>query len=480
MNENNYENGNSQTSGGQPPQGNNPYGQQPNMGWPPPPQGYNPYGQQPNMGWQQPPQGYNPYGQQPNMGWQQPPQGYNPYGQQPNMGWQQPPQGYSPYGQQPNMGWQQPPQGYNPYGQQPNMGWTPPPQAAPYSNPEDWKAPPQGFFYNVGPNVAWYHAYMQQWELTEKKNAEKKKIKEIGKMCGLPALLFVVLSFAFNLGLSILIEIFPSLGNTTALLGFDIIVSLLSLGLPFVLSFFLMRKKQVIPKLPYQKPADTKTAVFLTMVSIPAMVFSSIIINYISLIIQTIIGVEFLGGMSSNAKYSPLGMVLLFISVAIVPAIIEEFAIRGVVMQPLLKYGEKFAILASALFFSLLHGNMFQIPYTFVGGLILGYLLIKTKSIWPPIILHFVNNGYSALIVIFSNIFGERWGDISVYIMWLIFIVIGIIGGIGYYVNRPKENLSEGESVLKIGEKLGAFVGNWQMITMIIVFALLVLINTNF
>jgi membrane protease YdiL (CAAX protease family) len=359
------------------------------------------------------------------------------------------------------------------------MGWTPPPQAAPYSNPEEWKAPPQGFFYNVGPNVAWYHAYMQQWELAEKKKAEKNKIKEIGKLCGLPALLFVVVSLLLNTGLSLIIELIPSLGSTTALLGFDIIVSLLSLGLPFVLSFFLMKKKQIIPKLPYQKPVDTKTTVFLTMASIPTMIFSSLIINFISLIVQTMLGIEFGGGMEGDTKYSTLGMVFLFISVAIVPAVIEEFAVRGVVMQPLLKYGEKFAILTSALFFSLLHGNMFQIPYTFVGGLILGYLLIRTKSIWPPMILHFVNNGYSALVVIFGNIFDETWGNISVYIMWLIFLIIGIIGYTGYYLNRPKEKLSEGESVLKTGEKLGAFIGNWQMITMIVVFAFLTLLTIS-
>ena len=215
------------------------------------------------------------------------------------------------------------------------------------------------------------------------------------------------------------------------------------------------------------------------MLSIPTMIFSSIIINYISLIVQAMLGVEFSGGMQTGTRYSTLGMVMLFISIAIIPAIIEEFAIRGVVMQPLLKYGEKFAILTSALFFSLLHGNMFQIPYTFVGGLILGYLMIKTKSMWPPIILHFVNNGYSALIVIFSNIFGDRLGDISVYIMWLIFIIIGIIGFIGYYVNKPNEKLSEGESILTTGEKLGAFIGNWQMILMIIVFAFLTLLTIN-
>ena len=391
---------------------------------------------------------------------QVPPQGYNPYGQQPNSGWQTPPQGYNPYGQQPNGGWQTPPQGYNPYGQQTNSGW---------------QTPPQGYYPNANPYASWYNMYVEQCMLEERKKQEKQNIKAIGKKCGLAALLYVALSYGIVYGLVLIINLVPSLGaiikNTTAYITFDVVTSIISLGLPFVIAFVLMKKKKIITKLPYQKPQDVKSSVFLTMLAIPTMVFSSIVINYISFFIQILMGVTFSDNMPDNKVVTIPSMIMTFISIAVVPAIIEEFAIRGTVMQPLRRFGDKFAIIVSALFFSLLHGNMVQIPYTFVGGLILGFLMIKTKSMWPPMILHFINNGYSVVIMIVGDIFGEKWGNISAYLMWAVFAIIGVIGLIGYLKTRKNdEQLSEGESILKINDKITAFVSSWQMVAMILVF----------
>ncbi len=391
---------------------------------------------------------------------QVPPQGYNPYGQQPNGGWQTPPQGYNPYGQQPNGEWQTPPQGYNPYGQQPNSGW---------------QTPPQGYYPNANPYANWYNMYVEQCMLEERKKQEKESIKAIGKKCGLAALLYVALSYGLVYGLIIIMSLVPVLRlifkNTTAYLTFDIVTSMISLGLPFVIAFVLMKKKKIITKLPYQKPQDVKSSAFLTMLAIPTMVFSSIIINYISFFVQILMGVTFSDNMPDNKVVTIPSMIMTFISIAVVPAIIEEFAIRGTVMQPLRRFGDKFAIIVSALFFSLLHGNMVQIPYTFVGGLILGFLMVKTKSMWPPMILHFINNGYSVVIMVVGDIFGEKWGNISAYLMWAVFAIIGVIGLIGYLKTRKNdEQLSEGESILKISDKITAFISSWQMVAMILVF----------
>ena len=389
-------------------------------------------------------------------GWQAPPQGQPPYGQ-PDSGWQTPPQGQNPYGQ-PNGGWQTPPQGYNPYGQ-PNGGWQTPP----------------GYSPNAFPYADWYRMYVEQRMLEERRYQEKERIKLIGKKCGLAALLYVALSYGLVYGLLFVLRFIPGLSaiitNTTAYLAFDVITSIISLGLPFVLAYFLMKKKQIVTKLPYQKPSDAKSSKFLTMLAIPTMVFSSIIINVISSIIQSFMGITFSDNMLDNDIITLPSMIMLSISVAVIPAVIEEFAIRGVVMQPLRRYGDKFAIIVSALFFSLLHGNMLQIPYTFAGGLILGYLMVKTKSMWPPMILHFVNNGYSVVIMIVGDIFGDRWGNLSAYIMWIGFAVIGVIGLIGYLKTKNNdEQLSEGESILKTSDKIVAFISSWQMVAMIIVF----------
>ena len=64
---------------------------------------------------------------------------------------------------------------------------------------------------------------------------------------------------------------------------------------------------------------------------------------------------------------------------------IEEFAMRGVVMQSLRKYGDWFAIIMSSLVLALVHGNMVQIPFAFIAGIAIGYAVTVTGSMWTGV-----------------------------------------------------------------------------------------------
>ena len=74
---------------------------------------------------------------------------------------------------------------------------------------------------------------------------------------------------------------------------------------------------------------------------------------------------------------------------AIVPAVFEEFAFRGVVLNKLRKFGDSYAIIMSAVLFGLMHGNLSQIPFAFILGLVIGFIAVKTNSIIPGILIHF-------------------------------------------------------------------------------------------
>ena len=84
--------------------------------------------------------------------------------------------------------------------------------------------------------------------------------------------------------------------------------------------------------------------------------------------------------------------IISIITVAVLPAFVEEFALRGIVAQGLSRYGTAKAVLISAALFSLLHGNPQQTVFQFFGGAVCAYLFLKTDSLWPGIIVHFVNN----------------------------------------------------------------------------------------
>ena len=87
------------------------------------------------------------------------------------------------------------------------------------------------------------------------------------------------------------------------------------------------------------------------------------------------------------------------LSVAIVPAFVEEFAVRGVMLQSLRKYGDRFAIVVSSVFFGLMHGNLLQAPFAFLLGVVIAWLVIQTDSLWTGIAIHLMNNVYATSLM---------------------------------------------------------------------------------
>lgn len=336
-----------------------------------------------------------------------------------------------------------------------------------------WQYPPgYNFFGNrSGENSGFFHM------LQEKEN-ERQRLKSIGFCCGLAVILYILLSYAQSFAVFLLSSAFPSVNvifeDAVAMFAYDVISSVISLGVPFAVSFLVMKKKECQGNLPFNGTNDSESAAFLTLLLLPVMIFSSVIINIISTSIQEYAGIEFTGSpMSDISIKGAESTVMAFLSIAVIPAILEEFAVRGVVLQSLRRYGDKFAIVMSALLFSLLHGNMVQIPYTFVGGIILGYLAVKTNSLWPPIILHFLNNAYSVIVLSVTDTLGDTAGNMAVLLMYAVFIGFGVIGFLGYR-NQEKHPLSKGRvTCLKTGEKIRHFVFNGPMIVAIVILILI-------
>jgi membrane protease YdiL (CAAX protease family) len=72
----------------------------------------------------------------------------------------------------------------------------------------------------------------------------------------------------------------------------------------------------------------------------------------------------------------------------------EEVLFRGYGLARIRELGgEGRALLFTALMFALLHGSWVKLPGTFAIGLFLGWLVLRTGSLWPAILGHFINNG---------------------------------------------------------------------------------------
>jgi hypothetical protein len=85
-----------------------------------------------------------------------------------------------------------------------------------------------------------------------------------------------------------------------------------------------------------------------------------------------------------------------FIVFAIVLApLVEELMFRGLILHGFLqRYSIKKAIIVSALFFALYHGNAFQFIPAFFAGVLFAWWFCKTRSLVPCLFGHVFNNAF--------------------------------------------------------------------------------------
>ncbi|OGX87973.1 CPBP family intramembrane glutamic endopeptidase [Hymenobacter glacialis] len=97
--------------------------------------------------------------------------------------------------------------------------------------------------------------------------------------------------------------------------------------------------------------------------------------------------------------------------VAVVPAVAEELAFRGVVQKNLVRwFSPHVGVWLGAAIFSAIHMQFFGFVPRFVLGLVLGYLYLWSGNIWVSIAAHFTQNAFQLLIVYLTQRGQFGWG----------------------------------------------------------------------
>ncbi|MBQ3300191.1 MAG: CPBP family intramembrane metalloprotease [Ruminococcus sp.] len=133
----------------------------------------------------------------------------------------------------------------------------------------------------------------------------------------------------------------------------------------------------------------------------------SIITNIILQLLKSLLHLNF-SDISFDFGDGVGGFIVSFVSLCIFAPIFEEIIFRSAVYRHTEIMGQSFAVVFSAIVFALMHGNLEQLPYTFVMGLGFAYLFAKTRSLLIPMLLHFLTN---TTTVIFTSIIGTTDTD---------------------------------------------------------------------
>lgn len=177
------------------------------------------------------------------------------------------------------------------------------------------------------------------------------------------------------------------------------------------------------------------------LIIIALAILHAIINSGVSTVWSTIVkGTGYTSIVSDPETYDGVGEFLLgILFTAVLPGFFEEVTHRGLAYRMTGGSHVKKTVL-TALLFALMHQNVLQTGYTFVGGLMFGASIAITGSIYPAMLAHFFNN-FFVTVRIFSNSNGgivsqaidwiyslsyTTWGAIILSLVWLGFAALAI------------------------------------------------------
>ena len=319
--------------------------------------------------------------------------------------------------------------------------------AAIYNNTRAGGSAPQYHYGNpTAPGIIDNEYYRQQQLKAQQNKKDVKTIRTLGNIAGLA----IIICFLRSIFMSSLIPFIPFAmdiynAGTGGLFLINMFYSVFGVGLVFLVLHFILKgpkdrttgEKKYESSISLGAPKKPFKSLLLIFIGFGGCMIANFVISYLFAFLESF-GFDS-GYMDTENPAGILETIVMFLGIAVIPPLIEEFAMRGVLVSSMQKYGNAFAILATAFVFGLFHGNFTQIPFAFICGLFFAYVTIATKSLWPAIIIHAMNNGLSCISTVLTQHFDENASNIFFYVAALGGIALGVISLVIYLIAYKKD-----------------------------------------
>jgi len=151
-------------------------------------------------------------------------------------------------------------------------------------------------------------------------------------------------------------------------------------------------------KLNYTNPLNF---IIVLLASIPLLLLAGIVGQLINLVFP--VSESYLNALQNLITIQEKGLWFTIFVVGVLPGICEEVMFRGFILSSVKEKGVWYGIIFTAILFGVFHLDPFRLLPASLLGLWLGYLAIKTNSLFVPILAHFMQNSLSILITNFSD-----------------------------------------------------------------------------
>jgi len=148
-------------------------------------------------------------------------------------------------------------------------------------------------------------------------------------------------------------------------------------------------------------PTIGLTAVYIFVVVLAAAAWGTLLVK---------LGVQIPNStyqIARQLRQAPLTLGLLALVTVSIGPFVEEVVFRGIVLPSLrVRFGATWAIVGSALLFSVIHFQPLAIPVFFAIGIVLALTYLQTRSLWSAIALHSAYNLFVA-VAVWANVFAS-------------------------------------------------------------------------
>ena len=301
---------------------------------------------------------------------------------------------------------------------------------------------------------------------------EKKRLRRSANACGIALIVLFAVMYGWSFPAVRIASMFGiTLKNLSDFISdpfvnqlLGIFLSAIMILLPFFVAAKIMGVK-IAAELPF-KTAEKGIFFPAVFIGVGFCLFSSFGVALGGQIF-THFGIEFPSPEVSFPN-GVFGVIISMLSTAFFPAFFEELALRGFALTFLRRNGDMFAVISSAILFGFMHANFDQIVFAFLVGLVLGFITVKTGSIWAAVAVHFINNLNSVVFSYFSdkNEMFSSFLLIAVFALWVFLAIIGLV-----LLNKkhPEFFKTAEESKISVYEKIRWFLTTPTIIIGIII-----------
>ena len=217
-------------------------------------------------------------------------------------------------------------------------------------------------------------------------------------------------------------------------------------------------------------------ALVIVLTAVPlylgALMFNTIVMY----VLQTVAEVP---GQNLPALETPLDLTVGILIIAVMPGICEELMFRGLLLTAYEKRGSYRAVVFVSILFGLFHFDITNLAGPVFLGLVFGYYVVRTGSIFAGILAHFLNNLIAELI---QYLWTDPNSSESLLLTWqdlLSFIALGIpaliVAAALLYLFRY---VTEGKTeiirpIARPGQDVKAVVTHWPVAAVLAIYVVL-------